>query len=52
MRGLRVVSDFEYEFHLANMNQKLAPRKSLFHAVRKYSLFHPLVRDRCSDGEL
>ncbi|MBT4964065.1 MAG: pantetheine-phosphate adenylyltransferase [Francisellaceae bacterium] len=25
IRGLRVVSDFEYEFQLANMNRKLAP---------------------------
>jgi pantetheine-phosphate adenylyltransferase len=25
IRGLRVVSDFEYEFQLANMNRRLAP---------------------------
>lgn len=25
MRGLRAVSDFEYEFQLANMNRRLAP---------------------------
>ena len=25
LRGLRVVSDFEYEFQLANMNRRLAP---------------------------
>ena len=25
MRGLRAVSDFEYEFQLANMNRQLAP---------------------------
>lgn len=25
VRGLRVVSDFEYEFQLANMNRRLAP---------------------------
>jgi pantetheine-phosphate adenylyltransferase len=25
IRGLRAVSDFEYEFQLANMNRKLAP---------------------------
>lgn len=25
VRGLRAVSDFEYEFQLANMNRKLAP---------------------------
>lgn len=31
MRGLRAVSDFEYEFQLANMNRKLAPDvESLF----------------------
>ena len=31
MRGLRAVSDFEYEFQLANMNRQLAPDvESLF----------------------
>lgn len=31
LRGLRAVSDFEYEFQLANMNRHLAPRaESLF----------------------
>ena len=28
LRGLRAVSDFEYEFQLANMNRKLGPRAS------------------------
>lgn len=26
MRGLRAVSDFEYEFQMANMNRKLSPK--------------------------
>src|SRR6185436_1527168 len=26
LRGLRAVSDFEYEFQMANMNRKLAPQ--------------------------
>jgi pantetheine-phosphate adenylyltransferase len=26
VRGLRAVSDFEYEFQMANMNRKLAPQ--------------------------
>ena len=26
LRGLRAISDFEYEFQMANMNRKLAPR--------------------------
>ena len=31
VRGLRAVSDFEYEFQLANMNRALAPDvESLF----------------------
>ncbi len=31
LRGLRVVSDFEYEFQLANMNRKIAPElESIF----------------------
>jgi pantetheine-phosphate adenylyltransferase len=25
LRGLRMISDFEYEFQMANMNRKLAP---------------------------
>ena len=30
IRGLRVVSDFEYEFQLSNMNRKLAPEVETF----------------------
>ena len=31
MRGLRAVSDFEYEFHMANMNRALSPEiESIF----------------------
>jgi pantetheine-phosphate adenylyltransferase len=31
MRGLRAVSDFEYEFQLANMNRALSPElESIF----------------------
>jgi pantetheine-phosphate adenylyltransferase len=26
LRGLRAISDFEYEFQMANMNRKLAPK--------------------------
>ena len=40
LRGLRAVSDFEYEFQLANMNRVLAPNvESLFLTpAEKYSL--------------
>ena len=31
IRGLRAVSDFEYEFQLATMNRSLAPDLSLIH---------------------
>lgn len=30
VRGLRAVSDFEYEFQMANMNRKLAPELETF----------------------
>lgn len=48
MRGLRAVSDFEYEFQLANMNRKLAPDvESLFLTPsEKYSFISStLVRE-------
>ena len=48
MRGLRAVSDFEYEFQLANMNRKLAPGvESLFLTPsEKYSFISStLVRE-------
>jgi pantetheine-phosphate adenylyltransferase len=30
MRGLRAVSDFEYEFQLANMNRAISEMESIF----------------------
>jgi pantetheine-phosphate adenylyltransferase len=48
LRGLRAVSDFEYEFQLANMNRKLAPDvESLFLTPsEKYSFISStLVRE-------
>lgn len=53
MRGLRAVSDFEYEFQLANMNRKLAPNvESLFLTPsEKYSFISStLVREVASLG--
>lgn len=56
MRGLRAVSDFEYEFQLANMNRKLAPDvESLFLTPsEKYSFISStLVREIAAlDGDI
>lgn len=53
LRGLRVVSDFEYEFQLANMNRQLAPEiESLFLTPsQQYSFISStLVREVASLG--
>ncbi len=53
LRGLRAVSDFEYEFQLANMNRQLAPDvESLFLTPsQKYSFISStLVREVASLG--
>ena len=53
LRGLRAVSDFEYEFQLANMNRQLAPDvDSLFLTPsEKYSyISSTLVREIASLG--
>lgn len=56
MRGLRAVSDFEYEFQLANMNRKLAPDvESLFLTpCEQYSFISStLVREIAAlDGDI
>ena len=53
LRGLRAVSDFEYEFQLANMNRRLAPElESLFLTpAEQYSFISStLVREVASLG--
>ncbi|WP_420589391.1 pantetheine-phosphate adenylyltransferase [Bacterioplanoides sp.] len=53
LRGLRAVSDFEYEFQLANMNRVLAPNvESMFLTpAEKYSyISSTLVREIASLG--
>lgn len=53
LRGLRAVSDFEYEFQLANMNRHLAPKlESLFLTPsEQYSFISSsLVREVASLG--
>ncbi|MGI6408124.1 MAG: pantetheine-phosphate adenylyltransferase [Thiopseudomonas sp.] len=56
MRGLRAVSDFEYEFQLANMNRKLVPDvESLFLTpCEQYSFISStLVREIAAlDGDI
>lgn len=56
MRGLRAVSDFEYEFQLANMNRKLMPEvESLFLTpCEQYSFISStLVREIAAlDGDI
>ncbi|OED43665.1 pantetheine-phosphate adenylyltransferase [Endozoicomonas sp. (ex Bugula neritina AB1)] len=53
LRGLRAVSDFEYEFQMANMNRALAPKvESLFLTpAEQYSyISSTLVREIASLG--
>lgn len=53
LRGLRAVSDFEYEFQLANMNRKLAPEiETLFLTPAEHLSFisSTLVREIASLG--
>ena len=53
LRGLRAVSDFEYEFQLANMNRQLAPKlESIFLTPsEQYSyISSSLVREIASLG--
>lgn len=56
IRGLRAVSDFEYEFQLANMNRKLAPdMESIFLTPSEHLSFisSSLVREIASlDGDI
>ncbi len=53
LRGLRAVSDFEYEFQLANMNRKLAPQaESMFLTPAEHLSFisSTLIREIASLG--
>ncbi|GAB2189753.1 pantetheine-phosphate adenylyltransferase [Sessilibacter sp. MAH2] len=53
MRGLRAVSDFEYEFQLANMNRALSPKmESLFLTPAEHLSYisSSLVREIASLG--
>mgnify|MGYP001186464126 CR=1 FL=1 len=53
LRGLRAVSDFEYEFQLANMNRKLAPEaESIFLTPAEHLSFisSTLIREIASLG--
>ena len=53
LRGLRAVSDFEYEFQLANMNRKLDPRfETVFMMTGQDSFYisSQLVREVASLG--
>ena len=56
IRGLRAVSDFEYEFQLANMNRKLSPdMESIFLTPSEHLSFisSSLVREIASlDGDI
>nr|QKW93929.1 phosphopantetheine adenylyltransferase [Vitiosangium cumulatum] len=53
LRGLRAVSDFEYEFQLANMNRKLAPHIETVFMMTGEDYFYVssnLVREVASFG--
>jgi pantetheine-phosphate adenylyltransferase len=40
IRGLRAVSDFEYEFQMANMNRKLYPEAETFFLMTGHDVFY------------
>jgi len=53
MRGLRAVSDFEYEFQLANMNRKLYPELETVFVMTGQDYFYissQIVREAASFG--
>ena len=53
MRGLRAVSDFEYEFQLANMNRKLCPELETVFVMTGQDYFYissQIVREAASFG--
>ena len=53
IRGLRAVSDFEYEFQMANMNRKLAPKIETVFMMTGEDYFYvssKLVREVASLG--
>jgi len=53
LRGLRAVSDFEYEFQMANMNRKLAPKIDTVFMMTGEDYFYissQLVREVASLG--
>jgi pantetheine-phosphate adenylyltransferase len=53
MRGLRAVSDFEYEFEMAQMNRKLAPEIEFLFMMTDEEFFYVssrLVREIASYG--
>src|SRR5262249_15982382 len=53
LRGLRAVSDFEYEFQMANMNRKLAPNIETVFVMTGEDYFYissQLVREVASLG--
>jgi pantetheine-phosphate adenylyltransferase len=53
LRGLRVVSDFEYEFQMATMNRKMNPRLQTFFLMASDNFFFvnsTLVKEVFSHG--
>lgn len=53
LRGLRAISDFEYEFQMANMNRKLAPKIETVFMMTGEDYFYissQLVREVASLG--
>ncbi|MBM4352859.1 MAG: pantetheine-phosphate adenylyltransferase, partial [Deltaproteobacteria bacterium] len=53
IRGLRAVSDFEYEFQMANMNRKLLPAAETFFLMTGADYFYVssrLVKEVASLG--
>ena len=53
IRGLRAVSDFEYEFQLANMNRRLDPNlESVFLTPAEENSFISCIRHALANGRI
>ena len=52
VKGLRAISDFEYEFEMNQLNRKLAPEIESVYIIASPELQLPLVDRRQGDGHL
>ena len=52
VKGLRAISDFEYEFEMNQLNRKLAPDIESVYIIASPELQLPLLDGREGDGHL